>query len=128
MKVFILTRGSYSDYQIIGVFSTFELANHAKAILNESEINDPEEFELDPPYQPEKDFTLGNTYKVTIYKNNGEIFKWANYLNLQNVYRHPTDCIIRIYSNEIWVCSPISFEHAEKVAIEQRQKYLRENK
>jgi hypothetical protein len=125
MKIYVLTKGDYSEYKIIGVFSTPELANHAAAILNDSQINDPKVFELDPSFQIEKDFELGNTFKVTIYLTNGRLYKWPDSLNLKNVYRHPSDCVIKIFTNEIWVCSPISIEHAEKVAIEQRQKYLR---
>jgi hypothetical protein len=126
MKVYILTKGEYSEYKIIGAFSTLELANNAKAILNDYDVNDPGEYELDLPYQPEKDFELGDTYKVTIFMKSGETFKWADNYNLHNVYRHPSDCVIKIHTNEIWVRSPISAEHAEKVAIEQRQKHLRE--
>lgn len=49
--IYVLTEGSYSDYHIIGVYSTKELATEAQSLYEHSEI---EEYDLDniPEHPP----------------------------------------------------------------------------
>ena len=49
--IYILTKGEYSDYYIIGAYSSMELANKAKVLYPASEI---EEYDLDiiPEHPP----------------------------------------------------------------------------
>lgn len=49
--IYILTEGSYSDYHVIGVYSTKELAEKAQFVYEDSQI---EEYTLDdvPDYPP----------------------------------------------------------------------------
>jgi hypothetical protein len=50
-SIYILTEGSYSDYHIIGVYSTKELAKEAQSLFKDSQI---EEYGLDniPEHPP----------------------------------------------------------------------------
>jgi hypothetical protein len=45
MKIYLVTDGEYSDYRIVGAFSTMEKAERGKVLL--ASYNDVEEFELD---------------------------------------------------------------------------------
>ncbi len=47
MKVWVATRGEYSDYQVVGAFSTKELAERMNSLL--SDMNPPLEVEVDEP-------------------------------------------------------------------------------
>lgn len=47
-SVFLLTTGSYSDYKVVGVFSTLEKAEAAKLLW--SYANDIDEMDLDEEY------------------------------------------------------------------------------
>lgn len=49
MKVFLVSTGSYSDYNVEGIFSTYEKANDFKNYIRYA--NDIEEYELDMPYE-----------------------------------------------------------------------------
>mgnify|MGYP003674144367 FL=1 len=50
-SIYVLTEGSYSDYHIIGVYSTKELAKEAQSLYQDSQI---EEYDLDhiPEHPP----------------------------------------------------------------------------
>lgn len=48
-KVYAVTRGTYSDYQICAIFSTEEKALAHIDALKDSEINGIETYDLDPP-------------------------------------------------------------------------------
>lgn len=50
-NIYVLTEGSYSDYHIVGVYSTKELAEEAQSLYEDSEI---EEYDLDniPEHPP----------------------------------------------------------------------------
>ena len=48
-KVYAVNSGSYSDYRINAIFSTKELAEEFMAIIPDSDYNEIEEYEIDPP-------------------------------------------------------------------------------
>ena len=50
-NIYVLTEGSYSDYHIVGVYSTKELAEEAQSLYQDSQI---EEYDLDniPEHPP----------------------------------------------------------------------------
>jgi hypothetical protein len=50
-SIYVLTEGSYSDYHIVGVYSTKELAEEAQSLYKDSQI---EEYDLDniPEHPP----------------------------------------------------------------------------
>lgn len=130
MKISVLTTGCYSNYSIVGVFSTMEKALDYKYKRRNVDDSDPEEYELDPELKVDKDFEIGKIYSVYIMTESGIVSQCSpEYIG----YRHPKKCnIITEYADgeygSIYVESPVSFEHATKVTIEERQRYLREKK
>ena len=48
-KIFAVSSGSYSDYRVNAVFSTEELAQEYMDVVKQSDYNDIEEYEVDPP-------------------------------------------------------------------------------
>jgi hypothetical protein len=125
MKVYVLTDGAYSDYYIAAVFSSLEALESAVKARGDSlsDYNDPEVFEVDE-WGGFQDLPA---HEVTISIPTGEIlgvYTSAPY------WRHPDRCESRIYESAphgrcIVVVSPVSVEHAIKVAVEKRQEYLR---
>jgi hypothetical protein len=69
--IYILTEGDYSDYHVIGAYSSMELANQAKVLYPDSEI---EEYDLDiiPEHPPGmvawcvviRDNTVSDSYQI----------------------------------------------------------------
>lgn len=116
VKVYVLTTGSYSDTSIVGVFSSREAA--VAAGTGDSEVNDPEEYELDE----RAEHRYGPTWSVFFRKETGGLepqrHAWQK-------IRHPSACEIQDNQYGIFVASPISAEHALKVAAEKRQEWLR---
>ena len=45
MKVYMVTAGQYSDYSVLGIYSTMEKAEHARDLMNAD--NDIDEHEMD---------------------------------------------------------------------------------
>jgi hypothetical protein len=121
--VYVLTQGSYSDYQIVGVFSTEEGARRAASELAQEqyvEVNDLETYELDE----KADWTYRTTYQSWI-DHEGAIVrrdsrqKFAGNGGNAFAYTNPRGII---------ACgkSGLSPDHADKLAIEGRQFWLRE--
>jgi hypothetical protein len=144
MKVYIVTQGSYSDYRIAAVHSTRELAEAHVARLTElTDPNEPAfgEYEVDEPGSiPE----VVPEYYATIFLATGELFDGHR---PRPDYRWPGAASRKVaacggggervwvndgsYSQQparIEVTSRVSQEHARKVAVERRQRWLRENK
>lgn len=125
MKVYLLTEGSYSDESVVGIFSNLE---NAKRIYDEyrrlehGEINDPREYELDELISPQ----AGPVFTVYMSLKNGEVISQCE--NPPSI-RDPHGCDVDIFAygsdHRIVVKSPVSAEHAMKVAVEQRQEWLR---
>lgn len=47
-KIYAVNAGSYSDYRVVALFTTIELANEFMAAVPDSDYNDLEEFDLNP--------------------------------------------------------------------------------
>lgn len=48
-NVYAVNTGVYSDYRIVAVFSTLELAKEFQQAFSDEDYNDIEEYEVDPP-------------------------------------------------------------------------------
>jgi len=91
-KVFIVISGSYSDYHLVGIYSTKEKAEYAKKLYASN--NDIEEYVID-------DFsdTLPKglfLYEVNMYKN-GNVH--STYLKDYRDVRYKWQCYIRAKNN-----------------------------
>ena len=117
-KVYVLTAGEYSDYHVVGVFSTKEEAEKIGGLLYRKSV-EAEEYELDRMVGLER----GPTFVAAIQLKDGKIKSGKH---LKSDLRHPSACEVVPYNDSIDVISPISEAHARKVAIEERQKKLRE--
>lgn len=117
-KVYLLMRGEYSDTTVEAVFSQKDEAERI-ASLDESDDFRIEEFELDEW----KDWTYSTSYCAVAGIKTGEVINTSHHIHLH----HPTRCEVRLFKNrdQILVQSPISPEHAAKVAAEKRQEFLR---
>lgn len=125
-KVYLLTDGCYSDFHVVGVFSTKARADEAMANLRARTDGrgggdeDVEEYELDALVG----FRRGPVYTATIEEESGEVHEtgWGG----QEGFRHPEAAAVsRPGGGRIYVTSPLSIDHATKVAIEKRQEWLR---
>ena len=116
MNIYILTEGSYSDYHIIGAYSTKELAEEAQSLYPDAEI---EEYGLDyiPEHPPSmtawsvyiKDGEITNTYSTNPFNTTN--IPYENY----SVSSHPMQKGIKCASFNIWA---VDREHAEKIALD----------
>jgi hypothetical protein len=113
-NVYLLTEGEYSDYHIHGIFSTWAAAAEVAASAPDLEI---EEYALDELVG----HRYGTAWRAVIYKEDGAMLAPHKFLAI----RHPTGVVVGEYDTHFCVDSPISAEHAVKVAIEKRQGWLR---
>lgn len=126
MKVYVLSIGEYSGWSIIGIFSSLEALGEAKAKLvgdGEDEYNGPDEYELDELLSHER----GPSFVTCINCETGKLFYEDS---RADCLRHPGHCQVDVwhYGYKEWmirVISPVSAEHANKVATEKRQEWLR---
>lgn len=104
-KIYVLTEGDYSDYHIVGVYSTQELAQEAQTLYPYSGI---EEYDLDdiPEHPPGmlawgvniEDSTIVYTYLVDPHECPSE-----------------RDCYNGVYVVNCWA---VDEEHANKIALD----------
>ena len=120
MKVWILDSGCYSDHHLVGVFSSEEKAMEAKARRKNLDDHDPWETEVDGVLAHEH----GPSFRHNIEKATGDT-SYAGECPPHS--RHPRNAIVDQTDRHIFVESPISAEHAAKVAAEKRQEWLRKN-
>lgn len=125
-KVYLLTDGCYSDFHVVGVFSTKAGADEAMANLRARTDGRGggdeavEEYELDALVG----FRYGPIHAVEIETEGGEIREagWRG----RTGFRHPEAAVVVVPPGwRIVVESPLSIEHATKVAVEKRQEWLR---
>jgi len=119
-SIYILTEGSYSDYHIIGAYSTEELAKKAQSLYRYGEI---EEYGLDniPEHPPGmtawivyiRDGELSGTYFTNPFDTK---IPYENY----SVSSHPIDKGVKCASFKIWA---VDEEHAEKIALDKWYQY-----
>lgn len=130
MKVYITTAGEYSDYRIDRVFSTREKAQawidkftpHLAAKYQQDHPDSIEEFEIDEAAE----LWPREAWSAKIILSTGEINAGNSQITIiaglhdRGVSRvWPSANYAHAYSFE-------SAEHAEKLAVETRQKWLRE--
>jgi hypothetical protein len=122
-KVYVLTEGEFSDYRIVAVFSTREGAEKVLAGYPYTCI-EIDEWTLDAIAEHE----WGMTWYATINLSEGEAHRYYE----RQGFRHPTAVTVDFYRpaddapfSTIQVRSPVSAEHAMKVAAEKRQEWLR---
>ncbi len=102
--IYILTEGDYSDYHIIGAYSSEELANKAKVLYPYSRV---EEYDLDsiPEHPP-------GMVKWIVRLENGQ---------LSMCYRdNPDDFYNDFYGEQHTICRmwATDEEHAKKIALD----------
>lgn len=133
-KVFAVSSGSYSDYSVLAIFSTKAnaekyMANmraHSDSCYRASGLNDIEEYELDAALAE----TEYDRYSVGIMLDDGSIKESYGPQKSWGIPKATSYIAEKVpcYENRgiARATSPKSLEHAKKVAIEARQKWLRE--
>ena len=109
-KIYVLTEGDYSDYHIVGVYSTPELAQEAQTLYPDSGI---EEYDLDDiPEHPPGMLAWG----VNIEDSN------IVYTYLVDPHECPLerDCPNGVYAVNCWA---VDEEHANKIALDKYYQY-----
>lgn len=123
--VYLVSERSYSDHYTEGIFSTRE---GAQGYIDQAGLGDGrgiEEYTLDAMVGWE----MGPVWVYVIALDDGEIFR--EYPERRPQVRHPTAAVCSDLSSyqdgraRLRVESPISADHARKVAVERRQEWLR---
>jgi hypothetical protein len=124
-KVYVLTKGKFSDYRIVAVFSTRKGAENMRAGPCNPSV-EVQEWELDAL----ADHEWGMNWYVDVMLSDGLVRQRYE----EEGFRHPTETDVRFYSVSahappgiIQVRSPLSAEHAMKVAVKKRQEWLSKN-
>ncbi len=124
MKIYFVERGSYSDYSVVGVYSTLALAERAKALYCADEIT---ERELDAmPVAPEGMLL----YSVVMDQNGRVMFGHDVPQSAESAALYLKD-EWRPYSDGVFVCFYMwadSSESAVKIANEKRTRLIAENR
>lgn len=142
MKVYVLTTGRHYNNGIVGVYSSLDLAQEARARRGDADDDDPEEYELDlMDDQPEGDLEAGPVFQAVIRLKDGSFRSISG--PVYYAYRHSQECqtmLVGLFADSlaaphrltegkeptgILVWSPVSPEHAVEVAIERRHEWLR---
>lgn len=129
-KIFLVTSGSYSDYNVDAIFSTRELAEEWIKYQKDDDFT-IEENELDPTIDKESYDNIP-TFSVTIFKNGDilSLFRMSQFtkkefktvINGPRYFGSPNTLTLDI------ITRARDEEHARKIAGEIRQDYLRTNK
>ena len=114
--IYVVTEGEYSDYGIRAVFSTRLRADRYVAVLESGAR--VEEYALDEWVGAQR----GPQWTCVIDLKSGVLSS----RRLGRWLRHPRRCEIFPGASFIRVVSPVSAAHAQKVAVEERQRWLRE--
>lgn len=119
-SVFVLSYGCYSDETIFGIFSTRKAAEDVVAKSDGSyEWNEVIEYTLDEQVGS----LCVNGYHVAIDLVTGET--WRQF-ETREFFPNGSP-LVSLREPGVFVTSPESWEHAIKIAVEHRQKWLREN-
>ena len=132
MKIWVITEGTYSDYHVVGLASTLK-----KASWISSKIDD-----TNPPFCMEVDYLADIVrklvYEVEIEVKSGKVSRLdedhgtrrtlaikpdIRATTMKGIYNYSTTTTKFVQC--LRVLSYISYEHAEKVAVEYRQAHLR---
>ena len=120
-KIWIVTQGCYSDYHIVGAFTSHSLAK----IIASKIGGEAEEWDLD--HHEQNQIADKNLYRVLINKKTGKLRRRISLSQVYNYDRKLTSCHDAqdeptYLDIQCWARSP---EHAYKIAVEQRQDWLK---
>lgn len=125
MKVFVVEQGEYSRRHVVGIFSNAELAKEfTNGLDGECDVS-TETWELDKT----KGMEIKKPFLATIELSDGRVTEYP-YLEDQSelvAKGAVASGIVIFYNQRAEVRSYISREHAVKLVVEARQKWLREN-
>jgi hypothetical protein len=112
-SIYVLTEGSYSDYHIVGVYSTKELAEEAQSLYNSSQI---EEYDLDniPEHPPGMSawFVVISDGKLDgIYAS--QVSPFDQTVPRESEYKYPNG-----RTNYTVYCWAVDEDHAKKIALD----------
>lgn len=122
-KVYVVTEGEYSDYRILGVFSTEDLAKEYCG-----DFCTIEEYELDAAGKEEK---FVQSYLAWVNLETGMLSGKEEGVCIAIGDKRETHVGVSVWPSEnpkwgnVTVRSFVSQDHANKVAIEKRQEWLR---
>ena len=127
-SVYVVTEGEYSDYGIVGIFSTTDLAiefiqkrgSTRSTTVQKWEIDEKVRHVVKNEYSSKIDFITGEIVERDVSQQFVSPHERAMETTLSQWYGDET----YRYSRTLSYQSP---EHADKLAIELRQKFLREN-
>ena len=134
--IYVLTSGEYSDYGIVGVFSDLEKAEACARKLGGPGPGYPMRECRVEEYTPDElvAHEIGPVWYAGIWADDGSVvsrFKADQETGTE--FRHPSRAEVQCVSapidgnrEQIRVISPIGYDHALKIAIEERQRLLRE--
>ena len=125
--IYVITRGSYSDYHICAVASTQERAEQLRKMYSDSyEMANIEEYEIDVP-SDEYYNKIPTLYWEVVIKQNGSL------IDIRTYYDEPNQSVIiqegRYNWRETFIISNIQAntqEEAKKIAYDKRAQYLAE--
>lgn len=128
-KVYLVSAGEYSDYWVAGVFTTEELAKAAMQLrpdwVRDEHWNDIVEWDIN-----DTSHIIGNgesvipCYRARVRLTDGAVTRGEECGCLMLVIPGSSDSFI--WQSFIDTLSSISMDHAVKIAVEARQKWLRE--
>ena len=124
MKVYLVTTGSYSDYRVVAVAETLEIAEKVKARFNNA--NDIEVFDTDEALKISNRPEPKIIYYIS-FMEDGAINSIAKFLDKKNDEEPKEQKIIKYKWGELmWKGHAKDKEHAIKLATERRIIFLAE--
>lgn len=132
-KVYVLTKGCYSDYSIVGIFSTKEKLEEYKKYIPNNDYNDIEEYEINPN-KPSL-IKRGYSYWQVFMLKDGHVEKVSridNYYKDNNSYvwkRSKAPAYANTNTPDVLVsgCWARNEKHAIKITNEKRALYIASN-
>jgi hypothetical protein len=123
-KVFVVTRGSYSDYGIVAIFSSrekaLEITRAPAGVEDYSDFNEIEEYELDEPRE-----RLPGCYRVTVEADGQVSTRYkAAWIDEQSTEPATIWSDTPEGKNRRFVGYGATFEHARRSAEELRRQTL----
>lgn len=128
-KVYMLSCGCYSDYEVLGIYSTREKAEHYRKIFEREETNDVEEIELDaPPFHDEErnegwEFKFDNGKIVDSFETSVPDYKYSYFCSNTHVYCDGWGSNRKIEAIFVSNRNGVTFEKAKKIAIDKYYEY-----
>ncbi len=112
-SIYVLTEGDYSDYSIIGVYSTKELAEEAQTLYKYSQI---EEYDLDnipehPPGMTAWFVRIGDGKLDDLYTS--QVSPFEQTVPREFEYKYPNGATAYFV-----YCWAVDANHAEKIALD----------